>query len=261
MNGYEDILVSIDDAVAVITLNRPKVLNAMRMQTKRELEDAINKFERDDNIRGIIITGEGRAFGAGSDIQEMDVDRNGAETTLMSSQAHLLMNRIENLSKPVIAAINGYALGGGLELALACDMRVMSTKAKVGVPEVELGVAPCYGGTQRLPRLVGPSRAMDMLLTGRKVGAAEALQMGLADRIAEPEKLLDETMELMKAITTKAPKAVAGCKKCVHVAMESSLEDGLRYEAELAGELAETEDAKEGIRAFMEKREPVFKNR
>lgn len=261
MNTYEDIIVEKKDHIAIITLNRPDVLNAMRMKTKGELTDAIDVLGRDDTIYGILITGAGKAFGAGSDIHEISVDREGRETTEMSAAAHRLMDKIETMDKPVIAVINGYALGGGLELALACDMRVMSSSAKVGLPEVELGVAPCYGGTQRLPRLIGASRAKDMLFTGRHVGAEEALQMGLVNRVYAPEKLMSESFALMEEIIRNAPVAVKFCKRCVNKGIQMHLGDGLSYEAEVAGILVETEDAKEGVNAFFEKRKPQFKNR
>ena len=179
----------------------------------------------------------------------------------MSLHGQELMNRIEKLPKPVIAAVNGYALGGGTELALACDLRVAGEKAKFGVPESDLGVAPCYGGTQRLARLCGPAVAKDLLFTARQVGAEEALRIGLCDRVVEQDKLLEETENLMKTIIKNGPVALAACKTLVDDGLNMSFEAGLRYEAELNGMLADTEDAAEGLKAFFEKRPPVFKGK
>lgn len=261
MFNYEDIIVEIRGHIALIKFNRPKVLNAMRDQTKHELENAIDTLNADNNIYGIMITGEGRAFSAGSDVSGVTTDRTATETITMSQHAHVLMNKIENADKPVVAVINGYALGGGLELALACDMRVMSSTAKVGKPEVALGVAPCYGGTIRLPRLIGPSRAKDLLYTGRKLDAEESYRIGLVDRVFEPDELIEESFKLMEQIAQNAPVAVKYCKKLVDKGMEMSLAAGLAYEAEIAGLLSETYDAKEGMKAFQEKRRPEFKNK
>jgi enoyl-CoA hydratase len=179
----------------------------------------------------------------------------------MSTDAHKLFAKFDALGKPIIAAVNGFAMGGGCELCLACDLRVASEKAVFGVPEVCLGVAPAYGGTQRLPRLIGVGRAKDMLLTGRRVKADEALAWGLVDRVVEHENLMDEATALMKQILKNAPIAVRSCKELVNRGMEMSLVDGLKLEAETNGMLAETEDAKEGVRSFFEKRAPVFNNR
>ena len=260
MFDYEDIKVEVCEHIAVITLNRPAVLNAMRMQTKHELENAVDALDADSDVYGVIITGAGKAFAAGSDINEISVDREGSETQSMSAAAHVLMNKIENMGKPVLAAINGYALGGGLELALACDLRIAGKRAKMGVPEVELGVAPCYGGTQRLPRLIGTGRAKEMLFTGKKVNAEEAYRIGLVERIAESDDVMDDARAFMQEIVRMAPIAVRYNKKCVNEGMKMSLEEGLALEAEVAGVLVETKDAAEGVRAFLEKRKPVFSN-
>jgi enoyl-CoA hydratase len=258
---YKDILFKVEDNIAFITINRPKVLNALRMNTKKELENAMDRIAEDDNVLGVIITGEGRGFIAGSDISEISVDKKGEETAEMSKHAHALFDKFEALGKPIIAAVNGYALGGGTELALACDIRLASSKAVFGLPEVDLGVAPCYGGTQRLPRLVGKGIAMELLLTGKKLKADEAKEIGLVNKVVEHAELMKEAVDMMQSIIKNGPIAVKYCKYMVNKGMEMSLTDGLDYESEVAGILVETEDAKEGVRAFFEKRKPVFNNR
>lgn len=258
---YQEIIFEVKEGYAVLTFNKPKTLNALSNKMKEELEDVLRVVEEDDNIRGLIITGSGRAFMAGTDLSELTTDRTGEETKEMSLHGQELMNKIEALGKPVIAAVNGYALGGGTELALACDLRVAGEKAVFGVPEVDLGVAPCYGGTQRLARLCGPGVAKDLLFTARKVRAEEAVQIGLANRLFPQETLLEETENLMKSIIKNGPIAIKACKYLVDKGLDMSFADGLQYEAELNGMLADTEDAKEGLQAFFEKRPPVFRNK
>ena len=258
---YQEIIFEIKEGYAVLTFNKPKTLNALSNKMKEELEDVLRVVEADDNIRGLIITGSGRAFMAGTDLSEINLDRSAEETKEMSLHGQALMNKIEALGKPVIAAVNGYALGGGTELALACDMRVAGEKAVFGLPEVDLGVAPCYGGTQRLARLCGPGVAKDLLFTARKVRAEEALQIGLANRIFPQDTLLEETENLMKTIIKNGPIALKACKYLVDKGLDMSFADGLEYEAELNGMLGATEDSKEGIQAFFEKRAPVFRGK
>ena len=258
---YQDIIFEIKAPIAYITINRPDVLNALKMSTKYEIEDAIDRVAAAPEVLGVIITGNGRGFIAGNDISEIRIDAKAEETVAMSTQAHNMFDKFDNLGKPIIAAINGFAMGGGTELALACDLRVASEKAVFALPEVGLGVAPCYGGTQRLPRLIGTGRAKDMLYTGRKVKADEALAFGLVDRVVEHDKLMEEAEKLMNQILKNAPIAVKVCKELVNKGMEMSLADGLALEADLNGMLAETKDAKEGVKAFFEKRPPVFSNK
>ena len=258
---YQDILFEVKEGYAILTFNKPKKLNALGEQMKKEIADVLDIVENDNSIRGLIITGSGRGFMAGTDLSEIDPNRKGSETKLMSLHGQALMNRIESLPKPVIAAVNGYALGGGTELALACDMRVAGDKAKFGVPESDLGVAPCYGGTQRLARLCGPAVAKDLLFTARQVPADEALRLGLCDRVYEQDKLMEEAENLMKTIIKNGPVAIAACKTLVDQGLNMSFEAGLRYEAELNGMLADTEDAAEGLKAFFEKRPPVFQGK
>jgi len=258
---YQDIIYEVKEQIAYITINRPDVLNALRFQTKDELAHALDAIAANNNVLGVIVTGAGRAFAAGEDLSEVKSDRTGAETTRRSKEAHALFNKFEELGKPVIAAVNGFALGGGSEMALACDIRIASEKAVFGLPEASLGVAPCYGGTQRLPRLVGPAKAKEILFTACKVKAAEAEKIGLANKVVPPEELMNESTAMMKAILKNAPIAVKYNKYAVDKGLNMTLTDGLTYEAEIAGILAETEDNKEGVAAFMEKRPPVFKNK
>ena len=257
---YQDIIYEVRDSVAYLTINRPEVLNALRMKTKEELEDAIDRIAADDSILGVIITGVGRAFISGNDISEIRIDAKGEETVAMSTQAHRMFDKFEAMGKSIIAAVNGYALGGGTELALACDIRIASDRAVFGLPEVTLGVAPCYGGTQRLPRLVGSGIAKEMLFTGRKVKAPEALSIGLVNKVFPGDDLAQEADAMMRAILKNAPIAVRTCKQLVNQGLTMDLADGLKLEADLNGMLAETQDAKEGVKAFFEKRAPVFHN-
>ena len=256
----KDIIYEVRDSVAYLTINRPEVLNALRMKTKEELEDAIDRIAADDSILGVIITGVGRAFISGNDISEIRIDAKGEETVAMSTQAHRMFDKFEAMGKPIIAAVNGYALGGGTELALACDIRIASDRAVFGLPEVTLGVAPCYGGTQRLPRLVGSGIAKEMLFTGRKVKAPEALSIGLVNKVVPGDDLAQEADAMMRAILKNAPIAVRTCKQLVNQGLTMDLAVGLKLEADLNGMLAETQDAKEGVKAFFEKRAPVFHN-
>lgn len=258
---YQEIIFEVKENYAVLTFNKPDKLNALSSKMKEELEDVIRVVSENDEIRGLIITGAGRGFMAGTDLSEIQTDRTGEETKEMSLHGQALMNKLEELGKPVIAAVNGYALGGGTELALACDLRVAGEKAVFGVPETDLGVAPCYGGTQRLARLCGAGVAKDLLFTARKVRADEALRIGLANRVVPQESLMEETENLMKTIIKNGPIAIKACKYLVDKGLDMSFEDGLKYEAELNGMLAETEDSREGLRAFFEKRPPVFRNK
>lgn len=255
---YQEILFEVKEGYAIVTFNKPETLNALSERMKHELSDALDVVAADKSIRGLIITGSGRAFMAGTDLKEISTDRTVEETKMMSIHGQELMNKIEALPKPVIAAVNGYALGGGTELALACDLRVAGEKGTFGVPETDLGVAPCYGGTIRLARLCGPSVAKDLLFTARKVRADEAYRIGLADRVFPQESLMEEAENLMKQIIKNGPIAIAACKSLVDQGLDMSFNAGLRYEAELNGMLGGTEDSREGLRSFMEKRPPVF---
>ena len=256
---YQELIYEVKGRVAYITLNRPAKLNSFSISLKRQLEDAVKRIEEDSEIWGVIITGTGKAFSAGTDISEFPSQVEQARKITAWSQQ--LFNRIENLNKPVIAAINGFALGGGLELALVCDLRVMSESAKVGFPEVKISAIPCYGGTQRLTRLIGAGRAKEIIFTGRNVAAQEALEMGIVNYVVPAEQVVEKAEELMNSILLNAPMAVAYAKQCINRGAESSLDYALELEQNLVSMLVPTHDLQEGSKAFLEKRSPVFLNK
>jgi enoyl-CoA hydratase len=248
-----------DEAVATITFNRPAVLNALDLATLAELERVFAEIEADQGVRAILITGAGeKAFVAGADINELarQTPVGGRELAL---RGQALFTRIEQSRKPVIAVINGFCLGGGCELALACTFRFAADTAQIGQPEINLGIIPGYGGSQRLPRLVGQDRAMDLILTGRRISAADALAIGLVTRVAPAASLMDEARAFARELASKAPVAVQYAMQAIRHGLESPLEQGLELEATLFGLVAATEDMKEGTRAFLEKRKPVFR--
>jgi enoyl-CoA hydratase len=240
--------------IALLKLNRPQALNALNTAMLNEIEMAAAKVERDSNVRVLIITGEGRSFGAGADIGEM-VGLTKAEAQAFADAGHRAFKRIDDLYIPVIAAIHGYALGGGLELALCCDIRLCSQSAKFGQPEVGLGITPGFGGTQRLPRVVGTSNAMTLTLTGKPVGAEDALRMRLVNRVyPDDEQLMDGAMEMAETIANNAPIAVHFCKVAMSRRVDRFLENDLDYEAQVFGECFETEDQRNAMTAFLAKR-------
>ncbi len=255
---YKNLLVEKDGTIVTVTINRPKVLNALNDETMAELEACFEELEKDDGVRAVIVTGSGeKSFVAGADIGELkDQDRKGGEERSLRGQAILL--KIENLSKPVIAAINGYALGGGCELAMACDIRIASETAKLGQPEVNLGIIPGYGGTQRLTRLVGLGKAKELIFTGEMIHAQEAHRIGLVDKVVSPDQLMETAKKMAKTIAGKGPIAIANAKKAINIALDGNVKKGREVEAEGFGALCETEDMKEGMAAFFEKREPKF---
>lgn len=245
------------DGVVLLTLNRPDKLNVLNIALMDEMDELFRSFESDSDVKGVILTGSGeKAFAAGADIGELAaLDRESGKARAQSGQA--LCHRVESFSRPVIAAINGYALGGGAELALACHLRVASREAEIGVPEITLGVIPGFGGTQRLKRLAGPARALELILTGDRIQAEEALRAGLVNRVSEPGQAVQEAKKLMKRILKNAPLAVtAGLR-----AVLDNTEDGFAHEAELFGSLCGTVDFQEGTRAFLEKRPATFRGR
>lgn len=262
---YKNIKLEVKDNIAFLTLVRPKALNALNEQTMDELDAAFDYFSNDRNILGVIITGAGRGFCAGTDITEITAAKPGKSENLSERfgdyvvNVHRVFNKIENYERPVIAAVNGFALGGGCELALCCDIRIASTKAVFGQPEVDLGLIACYGGTQRLSKIVNVGIAKEIMYTGRKVSAEEAKGIGLVNKVVPDENLLNEAEELMKTIISKAPIAVKHTKACINKGMEVSLEYGLVYERNMIGLCLATEDGMEGINAFVEKRKPNFK--
>jgi len=244
--------------VAVVTLCRPEKLNALDAGVLDELEGVVDELGRDPEVVAVVLTGEGKGFVAGADISELvQLDAGTGYEKMRRGQR--LMDRIENSPKVWIAAINGYALGGGLELALACDVRLASEKAKLGFPEVGLGLMPGYGGTQRLVRSTGLGWAKYAILSGRMLNASEALSMGLIQGVYQPDDLLAKALELANEIATKGPLALATAKRSVHNAVSMSLADGLEEEARLFGDLCETADSKEGLTAFLEKRKAEFR--
>jgi enoyl-CoA hydratase len=247
------------DGVARLTVNRPDKLNALNAIVISEIGDAVTRIETDAAIRGVIVTGAGaKAFVAGADINELtDQGPTGGRNRAAAGQQ--VFRRLERCGKPVIAAINGFALGGGCELAMACHLRVASETAKFGQPEVKLGIAPGYGGTVRLPRLVGKARALELLLTGEMIDAQEALRIGLVNRVVPPERLLPEAESLLRAILTNGPLAVRACLEAVDIGLEMSVDQALLLEAGYFGLLSATDDMREGTKAFVEKRRPSFK--
>ena len=247
------------DGYAVVTLNRPEALNALNSTLFGELAAFLDAVEGDDSVRCLILTGSAKAFAAGADIKEM-ADQSYAQMYTGNYFA-LGHDRITRFRKPIIAAVNGFALGGGCELAMLCDFIVASDKAKFGQPEINLGVAPGIGGSQRLTRLVGKSKAMDMVLTARMMDAEEAERAGLASRVFPHETLLEEARKIAAKIASQSPLAVMANKEMVNAALETTLTQGVQFERRLFHSLFAFEDQKEGMAAFVEKRKPAFKGR
>lgn len=255
---YTTVLTETRGRVGLVTLNRPQAMNAFNQMMLTELFDALEVFDRDDSIGAMVITGNEKAFAAGADIKEM------AEATpfMMIKEGRVeKWDRIRAIKKPVIAAVSGWALGGGCELALSCDMIVASETAKFGQPEITIGVIPGAGGTQRLARLLGKYLAMEMVINNRTLSAAEALQFGLANRVVPVERYLDEAIAFAEEIASRAPLAVRMAKDSVNAAFENTLTEGLKAEKRNFYTLFSTEDQKEGMKAFIEKRKPDWKGR
>ncbi len=255
---YRNILLERDGHVAVVTLNRPKVLNALNQQTMDELVDALEALDRDDGVRCVVITGNERAFAAGADVNEM---LGATPAEMLSGYRFQQWERIRKIATPLVAAVRGFALGGGCELAMLCDVIVAGEGARFGQPEINLGIIPGAGGTQRLTRAVGKARAMELILTGRHFNAAEADRMGLVTKVVPDEAVLDEARRLAGQIAEKAPVAVRLAKDAVLKAFDTTLEGGLDYERKLFYLLFSTEDKTEGISAFLAKRPAQFKGR
>ena len=256
--SYQTILFHAADRVATVTINRPEKLNALNVLAKSELLDVFGGLGKDDAIDCVILTGAGeKAFVAGTDIQELEgLDAStGAE---FAARGQALFNTIEELDRPVIAAVNGYALGGGCELALACHIRIASERAKFGQPEVGLGIIPGYGGTQRLARIIGEGRAMEMILGGIQIDAAEALRAGLVSRVFPPEELMARATTFARVIAGNSRSAVRNALRAVQVSRDASLREGLAAEASLFADCCGTHDFSEGVKAFLEKRKPHF---
>jgi enoyl-CoA hydratase len=259
--NYQNLLLEISNQVALLTINRPKALNSLNPQTLTELSQMIAELQESPEVKVIVLTGAGeKAFVAGGDISVMQ-PLGALEARKVAQQAQQLFNDIEYGSKVVIGAINGYALGGGCELALACDIRIASDNAKFGQPEINLGIIPGWAGTQRLPRLIGKGRAKQMMFTGDMVGATEAVQIGLANQVVTQSELLDVVKEMAGKIAGKSQVAIQLIKQAVNNGMEMESEKAFIYEAELFGLCFATEDQKEGMAAFLEKRQPAWKDR
>ena len=258
--AYETLLLETHDNVAILTLNRPKVLNALNAAMVRELDDAMHSLVTDRAVRAIALRGAGgKAFAAGADIAELaELDASAGEQ--MASRAQRIFRRIETLGKPVIACIDGYALGGGCELAMACTFRLGNDAARLGQPEIKLGLIPGYGGSQRLPRLVGRGAALKLLLSGAIIDAAEAFRIGLVDEIVQgdSETLLARAVELARTIAHMPPLAVAATIEAVDQGVDKTLDEAFALETRIFGRLCGTEDKREGTRAFLEKRAPVW---
>jgi enoyl-CoA hydratase len=258
---FKNLLVDIKDKVAVITINRPDKLNALNNETLSELKSIFNILKYDDNVYVVILTGSGeKAFVAGADISELN-KLDMLEAKKFSEFGQSVFSTIEEFDKPVIAAVNGFALGGGCELALACHIRIASDNAKFGQPEVNLGIIPGYGGTQRLARLVNSGRAMEMILTADLIDANTALEIGLVNKVFEHSDLLSKAWEMAMKIASKGQQAIKFAIKAVNASNQLSLRDGQNYEATLFALCCGTEDFKEGTSAFLEKRKPAFKNK
>lgn len=255
-----NILTEVKDEVCIITINRPDKLNALNKQTIADVGEAVAAAEKNDGVRAIIITGSGnKAFIAGADISEF-ANYSAAEGKELSAHGHGVFNSVENCSKPVIAAVNGFALGGGCELAMACHMRIASNNAKFGQPEVKLGLIPGYAGTQRLPILIGRAKAMELLMTADMINAEEALSLGLVNYVTTPEALMDKCMEVINKIKPQAPLAISAIIKSVN-ANYAKDKDGFQTEIDAFGDCFVTEDFKEGTDAFLNKRKAEFKGR
>lgn len=259
---YRNILLERTPPYAVITLNRPRALNALTMETFGEIGEALAELDGDDEIRTIIVTGAGdRAFAAGADIAGLEALASAEEGYEHSRTAHQLLQRMQELSKPIIMAVNGYALGGGCELAMAGDIILASDNARLGQPEVNLGIIPGFGGTQRLPRLVGRTRALELILTGEQISAEEALRIGLVNHVVPQSELMDRAREIAMTIAQKAPLAIALSKRAIYEGLERSPSEGNALEMRYFGEAVGTEDRKEGTSAFLAKRQPSWKGK
>ncbi len=256
---FQNLLLEVDGGIAVLTINRPKALNALNRETLAELAEALDELGSDDEVKAIVLTGAGeKAFVAGADIKEL-AENSALESNDHSKFGQSLMDLIEDLGVPTIAAINGFALGGGLELAMACTIRIAASGAKLGQPEINLGVIPGFGGTQRLPRLVGMGRALHMILTGDPIDAETALDWGLVTAVYPAEELLDQARKLAAKLAGKSPFTLRVAAETVRHGMEMAFTEAVAYEASQFGLSAASQDYQEGMHAFLEKRKAEFK--
>lgn len=258
--NYNNLKFELENEIAVITFDQPKSMNALKSEVFVELLDAIHSIKTNNLVRALIITGNGKAFVAGADISEMS-EMGVMEAKERINFAHNCFREIENLDIPVIAAINGYALGGGCELALACDIRIAAKEAKFGQPEVNLGIIPCYGGTQRLPRLIGKGNAMNLILTGELIDATEAYRIGLIQKLVDSDQLMEAAKDIAEIIKNKGPVAIKVAKQVINKGVSSDIDIALAYEETAGSLLFSTKDQKEGMKAFLEKRKPEFVGR
>lgn len=256
---FPDLRIETADRIATLTIHRPEKLNALNGAVIEQLHGAFERLRADAAVGCVVVQGAGdKAFVAGADIRELAM-KSPAEMQTASARGQQVFLAIEQLGKPVIASIQGFALGGGLELAMACHLRIASNKAKLGLPEITLGILPGYGGTQRLVRLAGKAKAIEMMLTGEPIAAEEALRVGLVHQVCEPEQLAAKTRELAEKLASRAPIAVRFILQAVNEGADQPLPQGLALEAELFGTIAATADTKEGLKAFLEKRKPAFR--
>jgi enoyl-CoA hydratase len=257
--SYKNLLVEVEDGIAFVKINRPKALNALNRETLLELQQALKELKGKKDAQIVVLTGEGeKAFVAGADIAEMK-DMNPTEALAFSRLGHETLGMIENFTKPVIAAVNGYALGGGLEIALSCDFIYVSETAKLGVPEVTLGIFPGFGGTQRLSRLIGKGRAKELIYTGKMIDAQEAYNQGIANKVFPADRLMEEVTQTARTIAQNGPMAVSMAKDVVNAGYDMGAEEGEVIEITAWSNSFATHDQKEGMAAFLEKRKPQFK--
>ena len=256
--NYQNILVTKEGAIGIIQLNRPKLLNALNFELMTELVNALEELDREAAVKVIILTGGERAFAAGADLAEMS---QATPVDLLLGRRFELWDRIRKISKPIIAAVSGYCLGGGNELAMNCDLIIASETATFGQPEVNVGIIPGAGGTQRLPRVVGKYKAMEMILTGKSISADEAYRIGLVNHVVPPESLMEEAKKIATDIASKPPISIRSAKEAILRAQDTTLEVGLEFERKAFYMLFATEDGKEGMKAFLEKRKPNFKGK
>jgi enoyl-CoA hydratase len=256
---FSTLLLDVADGIARVTVNRPDKLNALNATVIGELGDAIARIEAEPEIRGVILTGAGvKAFVAGADIGELG-EQGQIDGQARAARGQAVFRRWERCGKPVVAAVNGFALGGGCELAMACHLRVASETARFGQPEVKLGISPGYGATMRLPRLVGRGRALELLLTGAMIDAQEAYRIGLVNRVVPADRLLAESEQLLRAILENGPAAIRACLEAVDAGLDASVDGALQLEAAYFGLLSGTDEMREGTKAFLEKRKPNFR--
>lgn len=256
--SYQNVLVTKEGAIGIVQLNRPKVLNALNFEVMSELVSGLEELDREAAVKVMILTGGERAFAAGADLAEMS---QATPVELMLGRRFELWDRISKISKPIIAAVSGYCLGGGNELAMNCDLIVASETATFGQPEINVGIIPGAGGTQRLPRVVGKYKAMEMILTGKSISADEAYRIGLVNHVVPPESLMEEAKKIATDIASKPPISIRSAKEAILKAQDTTLEVGLEFERKAFCLLFATEDGKEGMKAFLEKRKPTFKGK